>query len=114
MFCPQCKSEYQEGVVICADCQVPLVNKRQQESELGSAGYEEILATNNEADIAIIKSLFDSEGIGYYFLGEHFAFPIRLMVDHNHVEEARALLQDLFASSVDNKSDDDLEETKET
>jgi hypothetical protein len=76
--------------------------------------YEEILSTNNAADIATIKSLFDSEGIVYYFLGEHFAFPIRLMVNKDQVEEARELLKDLNASSLENDSTGDSEETEET
>ena len=80
MFCPKCKSEYQEGVVICCDCNVPLVPALQREPKTGYADYEEILSTNSAGDIAIIKSLFDNEGIVYYFLGEHFAFPVKLMV----------------------------------
>ena len=107
MFCPQCKSEYREGIVICPDCDVPLVNERQRESEPDFVEYQEIFSTNNEADIAMIKSLFDSEGIVYYFLGEHFAFPIRLMVNQGQAEKARELLKDLFASSLDNNSNDD-------
>jgi hypothetical protein len=111
MFCPKCKSEYREGVVVCRDCNVPLVFERQREPKPGFVNYQEILSTNNAADIAIIKSLFDSEGIVYYFLGEHFAFPIRLMVNKDQVEEARGLLKDLNAS---NDSADDSEETEET
>lgn len=114
MFCPKCKSEYQEGVVICCDCDVPLVPALQREPKTGFVDYEEILSTNNAADIAIIKSLFDSEGIVYYFLGEHFAFPIRLMVNKDQVEEARELLKDLNASSLENDSAGDSEETEET
>ena len=114
MFCPQCKSEYREGVVICTDCIVPLVIESQRKSEPDFVEYQEIFSTNNEADIAMIKSLFANEGIVYYFLGEHFAFPIRLMVNQGQVEEARELLKDLIASSLDNNSDDDSEGTEET
>jgi hypothetical protein len=114
MFCPQCKSEYQEGVVICCDCDVPLVSELQIEPKPGFVDYEEILYTNNAADIAIIKSLFDSEGIVYYFLGEHFAFPVRLMVNKDQVEEARELLKDLNTSPLENDSAENSEGTKET
>jgi hypothetical protein len=114
MFCPKCKSEYQEGVVVCSDCNVPLVFERQIEPKPGFVDYEEILSTNNAAAIAMIKSLFDGEGIVYYFLGEHFAFPVRLMVNKDQVGEARELLKDLNASSLDNDLAEDSEGTEET
>jgi len=34
MFCPQCKDEYREGVKICFDCNVPLVETLSKESIL--------------------------------------------------------------------------------
>jgi hypothetical protein len=89
MFCPQCKSDYQGGVVICCDCNVPLVSELRIEPKPEFFDYEEIFSTNTAADITMIKSLFDGEGIVYYFLGEHFAFPVRLMVNKDQVEEAR-------------------------
>lgn len=114
MFCPKCKSEYREGVVICCDCNVPLVSELQIEPKPGFVDYAEILSTNNAADIALIKSLFDSERIVHYFLGEHFAFPVRLMVNKDQVEEARELLKDLNTSFLENDSAGDSEVTEET
>lgn len=67
-------------------------------------GYEEILATYNPADIAMIKSLLDSEDIDYYFKGEFFNFvePLiqtaRLMVRQGQAETAREILSDLRIS----------------
>ncbi len=114
MFCPQCKSEYQGGVVICGDCNIPLVSELQIEPKPEFVDYEEILSTNNAADIAMIKSLFDGEGIVYYFLGEHFAFPVRLMVNKDQVEEARGLLKNLNTSSLENDSAENSEGTEGT
>lgn len=64
-------------------------------------GYEEILATFNPADIAMIKSLLDSEAIDYYFKGEFFNFvepliqPARLMVRQDQMDVAKEILSDL-------------------
>lgn len=63
--------------------------------------YEQILVTYNQADIAIIKSIFDAENILYYFNAEHFmqlgllAEPSRLMVAKKDAEMAREILRDL-------------------
>ena len=109
MYCPKCKSEYQEGVVICCDCNVPLVSELRIEPKPEFVDFEEILSTNNAADISMIKSLFDGEWIVYYFLGEHFAFPVRLMVNKDQVEEARELLKNLNTPSLESDSAEDAE-----
>lgn len=38
MICPQCETEYRDGITLCADCDVALVN------ELAPAAYDEALA----------------------------------------------------------------------
>lgn len=120
MFCPQCRTEYREGFTVCADCQVDLVAELAPEPEF--VEYEEILATYNPADIAVIKSLLESEGITYYFKGDHLTLrPIgdsaRLMVSRPEAETARELLSDLDLSFTETSSfkegDEDGEEEEE-
>ena len=98
--------------MICCDCNVPLVSELPIEPKPEFVDYEEILSTNNAAGIAMIKSLFDGEGIVYYFLGEHFAFPVMLMVNKDQVEEARELLKNLSTPSLENDSAGDAEGTE--
>lgn len=104
MFCPKCRTEYSKGIYVCADCGVSLVPEPLPEPPPESPEYsefEEILFTFNAGDIAVIKSLFDSEGIVYYFRGEFFSYvhplaqPARLMVRADQAEEAREILKSL-------------------
>jgi hypothetical protein len=104
MFCPECKSEFIEGIVKCPECHVKLIEKLPPEPEPEFADYKEILATYNPADIAFLKSMLDSEGISYFFKGEHFMYvrpladPVRLMVRTDCVAQALELLKDIELS----------------
>jgi len=101
MFCPKCRAEYTEGVAECADCNIPLVTELPPEPEPEQMDFEEVLATFNPADIAIIRSLLDGEEVLYFFHGEHFSRwrplvePARLMVAKGQVQKAKEILKDL-------------------
>ncbi|MCK5328648.1 MAG: DUF2007 domain-containing protein [Candidatus Latescibacteria bacterium] len=101
MFCPECRAEYTEGVAECADCNIPLVPELPPEDEPEYVDFEQVLCTFNPADIAIIRSLLDGEGVDYFFHGEHFSRirplvePARLMVAKDQVQKAKEILKDL-------------------
>ncbi len=104
MFCPECKSEFIEGITKCPVCDISLINELPPEPEPEFVDYKEILGTYNPADVAFLKSLLDSEGITYFFKGEHFMYvrpladPVRLMVRTDQVAQATDLLQDVQLS----------------
>lgn len=102
-FCPRCGAEYRRGFTTCADCGVPLVHDKPSErpEELEYVEYEEIMRTFNPADLAVVKSLLDAEGITYFFRGENFLMmrplvePAALMVKKDEAEIVRDLLRSL-------------------
>ena len=106
MYCPQCKAEYRPQYTRCATCAVDLVDALPASAEPTPTyvAYEQILGTHNPADIALIKSLLEAEGLTYYFHGEHFIYmrpmadPARLMVRADQAETARELLSGLDLS----------------
>ena len=104
MFCPDCKSEFIDGITRCPVCRVALVDTLPADPEPAFVDYVEVLATYNPADVAFIKSLLDSEGIRYFFKGEHFMYmrpladPVRLMVAADQVAMAREVLKDVELS----------------
>ena len=106
MFCPKCRAEYREGFNTCSDCHVELVEDLPplDADKPEFVNFVEILATYNPADIVFLKSLLESEGIQYFFKGEHFMYmrpladPVRLMVREDQVEYAINLVKDVKLS----------------
>lgn len=101
MFCPKCGAEYREGYYVCVDCDSDLVDELPPEIKPEFIEYAEVLGTYNPADVALIKSILDSENITYYFNAEHFMYvrplaePVRLMVKKDEAEKAKEILRDL-------------------
>jgi hypothetical protein len=71
MFCPECRDEYQEGVTICADCNVPLVQElpptdQAQEKNPLVPIYEAI----DEVHVLMVRSLLEEAGIEFFIRNE--------------------------------------------
>jgi len=104
VFCPECRAEYRDGFHVCADCNVELVDELPPLQKPEYIEYEEVLGTYNAADIALLKSILDVEGLTYYFLGEHFMYvrpladPARLMVKKDEVQKALDAIEGLELS----------------
>lgn len=70
MFCPECRDEYEPGVVECAECKVPLVEMLPPEPEMVYEDYTTIFSSGSPAVIAVAKSILDASGIKYVVKGE--------------------------------------------
>ena len=103
MFCPKCKSEYREGFYKCADCGTDLVYQLPPETSdsFSDEEFVEVFSTYQQGDIAFIKSVFDGEGITYFFEGESSIMLIaagayaRLLVKADEADRAKDILRDL-------------------
>lgn len=99
MICRRCKTEYDNSVKECADCKIPLVVELSVEPKKEPIEYEELLSTYNQGDIAIIKSVLNSENIIYFIKGEYFNLvrplvqPAILMVSKDQAARAKDLLK---------------------
>jgi hypothetical protein len=66
--------------------------------------YKLLIETSNPADIALIKSLLDTEDILYFAQGEAFSTvrllgePVRFMVAEDRLEETEGLIEGLRLS----------------
>jgi len=99
MFCPQCRTQYKEGFYTCKRCGVSLVSELPPGPAPGSLEFEKILVFLGPSDVAIIKSLLDSEGIAYYIKGDSPESDDRaLMVRKDQADEVRKILDGLTLS----------------
>ncbi len=118
MYCPKCRTEYVDGITVCADCGTALTTAplEQEREPSETEEFEEVLTTFNAGDIAIIKSLLDGESIDYYFRGEFFNYveplvqPARLMVRKDQVGAVKDILKDL---ALEYSLSDDVEDWPE-
>jgi hypothetical protein len=132
MFCPNCGAEYKEGFTVCSTCNVPLVKEAPRPIEPGFVRFITVYKTGDPAFIAFAKSLFQSEGIRYYFKGEGiqdlFAGgrlgtgfnpaigPVQIQVDEKDVEKAEELLKQIeegeFELSETDRVDDKYDQAE--
>jgi hypothetical protein len=96
MFCPECRREYKEGFYTCKDCGVSLVAELLPEPAPESLEFEKVFVFLGPSDVAMIKSLLDSEGLTYYIKGESpDSDDTALMVRKDQADEARRILEGL-------------------
>lgn len=62
-FCPKCRAEYVEGVEMCPDCQVPLVQKLPPKDEVGYIELVEFQRVPDEVSGVMMKGILESNGI---------------------------------------------------
>jgi len=105
MICPKCKSQYIDGIRICIDCNIDLIEEAHEYYySFHEPEYVELVTvatTNNYFIIPLIKSILDSEEIHYFLKGEQFLnipslmSTIEIQVLHSDVQATLELLKDL-------------------
>jgi len=116
MYCPRCNAEYVEGVTECADCGIGLVAEPPDPADqVAYVDYEHVLATYNPGDVALLKSVLDSEELDYYFDGEDFLYstpmvqPAELLVRPEDVDRVREIIKPLHLTGTSLAHDETAE-----
>lgn len=111
MYCPECGSEYREGFMQCADCEVPLVDTPPQEPEHPDIHLVTVLETGDPGEIALAESILLEAQIPYVKKGDQiqdlfalgrmpFGFnpivgPVEIQVAEENVVAAHDVLDEL-------------------
>jgi hypothetical protein len=117
MFCPKCKSEFIEGITICSDCHIPLMETLPKEKDPIHPSDLVCLKTfmyRHEAEIE--KGLLEANGIDSLILGDDagglrpeigMGFGINLMVRQDELKTAQEILD-----NSENNSESDTEDNE--
>lgn len=70
-YCPKCKTEYEDWVKLCADCEVTLVNHLPKEVVTDKQGQNLVTVYTHiiESSIELVKTALESEGIKCFVKG---------------------------------------------
>ncbi|MDA3813938.1 MAG: DUF2007 domain-containing protein [Candidatus Cloacimonetes bacterium] len=112
MFCPKCKSEFEEGIQVCPECNFDLVNELTEEDFVD---FVKVFESSDPNLTVIIKSILDDAGIKYFvpgdnmqsILGAKFAFAFGadmgnavFLVSQENAEIAKELLKEVENSEI--------------
>jgi hypothetical protein len=114
MFCPDCRSEYRDGIDVCPECGIRLIESLPTEPDLDLVP---VFTTADSTLLPIVKSVLDSAEIPYLVQGEETLglFPLGrfgvgvskrtlgaiVHVPQSRVEETRELLRGFAEDSPD-------------
>lgn len=121
LYCPECGAEYRDGFVECSDCRVALVSEPPTKPPPVDIELECVYESTNPALLAMAKSLLEDAGIEFISSGDaQFAvlpvLPVRIEVDRERAEEAKALLSELESAEktygLDEQANEDENESE--
>jgi len=113
--CPNCEYEYIKGIVICPDCNTPLVNSIELNKypELSEEDWVLVYTSFSEIDVDMLKENLESAGIAASVLSQKdSSFPapgdlsvVKLMVKKSDVQSALEFIQEVKTTESDSEED---------
>jgi len=112
-ICPNCEYKYIEGILICPDCNVALVDELKNFQELSEDEWVLVYTSFSVIDVEMLKENLESAGMSASILSQKdSSFPVpgdlskvKLFVKKTDVSEALEFIQNVKSKSVDTEED---------
>lgn len=118
MYCPECGSEFREGIVRCPDCEVDLTTEQPLVEQGSPEDLVDVFDTSDVSLLPVVKSVLEAAGIPFFvqgdealgvlpvgrvgvggFSAEGHGLAATILVPRSRAEEVRELLDALPQSS---------------
>jgi len=113
--CPNCKSEYVQGIKFCADCQTALVDPSDiEEHILSEEQWVVVYTSSEEYEIEMLRDNLESAGIAAAMLSQKDrSFPapgdlsiVKLLIKKDDLEAGLNFIQNFLDSKEEIKDGD--------
>ena len=117
-FCPNCNYEYVEGITVCPDCGVSLVDEISKPEEWNEEDWEVVYTSSKEYEVEMLKNNLDGAGITSTILSQKDRnFPavgdfaiIKLMVRKEDIPSALEFIEKIRSENQSDSDEDDQQE----
>jgi hypothetical protein len=112
-ICPNCEYEYIEGILICPDCNVALVDELKNFNDVSEDEWVLVYTSFSVIDVEMLKENLESAGMSASMLSQKdSSFPapgdlstVKLFVKKADVSEALEFIQTVKSKPTNTKED---------
>jgi hypothetical protein len=112
MFCPECKSEYVEGIIECGECNVPLVDELPPEPTFEYENFVTLKTYSTRYEAELGKSVLVANGVDALIASDDaggvrpelaFLRGVKLLVREEDAPKAQEIFQALESAQEESQ-----------